>query len=124
LGFLSAFYAELMARRQSDGFSVKTLNVVRDATPLMKRIQGTSDLTAKSLLREHLASLGRHALPEASLPKVLREDLQTNINATKHLMSSMGWQKESEKWDGCRAVLTGCRGMNSPSYSHFLDSCN
>jgi len=36
----AALHRALMERKQSPGFNAKTLNVVEDATPLMKRVPG------------------------------------------------------------------------------------
>ena len=94
---LAGIYRALLQRQLQPGFSAKTLNIVEDATPLMKRVHGASELTARAQLREHLNAIGAHALPESDVTRVLREHLRINMNATKHLMTELGWSKQMAK---------------------------
>ncbi|GGO61723.1 hypothetical protein SAMN05444398_11758 [Roseovarius pacificus] len=101
---IAALYRALMERKQSPGFNARTLNVVDDATPLMRRVHGASEATRKTLLRECLAERGIHALPEQDIVKIVKGDLDGNISSTKHLMSELGWWKDKVKWGGCDYV--------------------
>ena len=98
--FLLALYRSLMERTLSNDFSAKTLNVVADATPLSRRVHGASELATVTLMREHLAELGQHAVPEADVARIISEQLKCNPNQSKHLMTKLGWSKTSAKWDG------------------------
>ncbi len=132
--FIHTLWQQLMVRELAEGFSAKTLNVVTDATPLMKRVQGASETVVKSLLREKLAGLGVHALPEMEVARIVHEDLKTNVNVTKHLLSNLGWSKVKAKWDGCtyaravwvddgywveRGKIFGPAGYEQPLADHF-----
>ena len=99
--FIVALYKDLMHRKLSKGFSAKTLNVVEDSTPLMARVQGALEMTVKSLLRDYLNEKKMRAVPEMEIARIVREDLGSNPNATKHLLPSLGWQKAKAKWNGC-----------------------
>lgn len=97
---IAALYRALMERKQSPEFNAKTLNVVEDATPLMRRVHGASEATRKALLREYLTENGIHALPEQDIVKIVKGDLDGNISSTKHLMTELGWSKDTVKWGG------------------------
>ncbi|SDJ38977.1 hypothetical protein SAMN05421850_1201 [Lutimaribacter saemankumensis] len=97
---LAGLYRALMERRIANGFSAKTLNIARDATPIMRRIQGASEKTVRALLAETLEGNGQHAVPEADVVRLIREDLKQNPNSTRHLMTELGWSKFKAKWDG------------------------
>lgn len=98
---IAALYRALMEREQSPGFNAKTLNVVEDATPLLKRVHGASEATRKAMLRELLAERGIHALRESEVTKIVKSELDGNMSSTKHLMTELGWSKDKVKWDGC-----------------------
>jgi len=89
-----------MERRLGDQFSAKTLNVARDATPIMRRIQGASEQTVRAQLEELLNDRGQHAVPEADVVTLIREHLKQNPNSTRHMMTELGWSKVKAKWDG------------------------
>jgi len=131
--FVAGLYRALMERRLANDFSAKTLNVVGDATPLSRRVHGASELTTVTLLREYLAETGLHAIPEADVARVLAEELRSNQNQSKHLMSKLGWQKCKVKWGGKdysraiwvdrgywvdRGVLKGPDGYSQPLTDH------
>ena len=97
---LACLYRALMERTHSDGFSAKSLNVVKDATLLMKRVQGASEATIRGLLREHLQGKEIHALPDAEAARLIRDEFKANFGQTKHLMSELGWTKGQAKWSG------------------------
>lgn len=98
---IAALYRALVERKQSPGFNAKTLNVVEDATSLMRRVHSASESTRKARLREYLMEEGIHALPESEAVKLVKNLLSGNISSTKHLMAELGWSKESVKWGGC-----------------------
>jgi len=98
---IAGLYRALMQRPLDERFSAKTLNVERDATPLMRRVQGASEQTVRAQLAEHLDSRGQHVVPEADVVKVIREELGQNPNSTRHMMAELGWSKFKAKWDGC-----------------------
>ncbi len=95
-----ALYKALMMRKQSKGFNAKTLNVVEDSTPLMKRVHGASEATRKGRLREILTEEGIHALTDADAIRIIKTELDGNISSTKHLMTEIGWSKDKVKWGG------------------------
>ncbi|HKL46926.1 MAG TPA: primase-helicase family protein [Roseovarius sp.] len=97
---IAGLYRTLMERRLGDRFSAKTLNVERDATPIMRRIQGASEQTVRTQLAEMLDQRGQHAVPESDVVKLIREDLKQNPNSTRHMMTELGWSKCKAKWDG------------------------
>ncbi|MDF1671593.1 MAG: DUF5906 domain-containing protein [Roseovarius sp.] len=97
---IAALHRALMEREQSPDFNAKTLNVVEDATPLMKRVHGASEATRKAMLREYLAEQGIHALPESDVSRIVKGELDGNISSTKHLMTELGWSKDKVKWGG------------------------
>ncbi|WP_135505214.1 primase-helicase family protein [Roseovarius aestuariivivens] len=97
---IAGLYRSLMERQVGDRFSAKTLNVERDATPIMRRIQGASEQTVRAQLAEMLAQRRQHAVPEADVMRLIREDLKQNPNSTRHMMTELGWSKIKAKWDG------------------------
>lgn len=97
---LTGLYGALMERQIRTDFSAKTLNVGRDATPIMQRIQGASEQTVRAQLGELLEQNGRHALPEADVVQLVQEKLKQNPNSTRHMMTELGWSKFKVKWDG------------------------
>jgi hypothetical protein len=97
--FLASLYWSLMERKLRNDFSAKTLNVVTDATRLSKRIHGASEAATVTLMREYLAEMGQHAVPEADVARIISEKLKGNLNQSKHLMTKLGWYKDSAKWD-------------------------
>lgn len=46
-------------------------------------------------------SAAADGVPEMEIARIVREDLGSNPNATKHLLPSLGWQKAKAKWNGC-----------------------
>ena len=98
---IAALYRALMEREQSPAFNAKTLNVVEDATPLMRRVHGASEATRKAMLREYLTKEGIHALPEAEAVEIVKKRLDGSVSSTKHLMTELGWSKDKVKWGGC-----------------------
>jgi hypothetical protein len=84
----------------SPDFGAKTLNVVLDATPIMRRIIGASRQTTLDLLEELLNKQGLNAVPEASVAQLVTRELKGNLNAIKHLMTDLGWTKQKAKWGG------------------------
>lgn len=97
---IAALHKALMERKQASAFNAKTLNVVEDATPLMKRVHGASEATRKALLREILIEKDIHALAESDVVEIVKKSLDGNISSTKHLMTELGWSKDKVKWDG------------------------
>lgn len=106
-GAIAGLHRALMERKLDDGFSAKTLNVERDATPLMRRVQGASEQTVRTQLAEWLEARGQHAVPEADIAALVREELKQNVNSTRHMMTELGWSKSKVKWgkqDYARAI--------------------
>lgn len=97
---VASFYAALMHRRLTKGFSAKTLNITEDATPLMEQIQGASEGTVRGQLEELLDDRGQFAIPESDVVKIVTDDLGASLSTTRHLMSDLGWLKKKVKWDG------------------------
>lgn len=97
---IAGVYRALMVRRVGARFSAKTLNVERDATPIMRRIQGASEKTVRAQLSELLDERGQHAVPESDVVQLIREDLKQNPNSTRHMMTELGWSKVKAKWAG------------------------
>ena len=97
---VATLYADLMQRQLAEGFSAKTLNIIEDATPLMKQIQGASEITVRCLLEELLNKKGQFAVPEADVAMIVTNELGASINSTRHLMSDLGWSKKKVKWSG------------------------
>lgn len=104
---IAALYRALMDRKQSRDFNAKTLNVVDDPTPLMKRVHGASEATRKALLREYLQEEGIHALPESEAVEIIKKRLDGSVSSTKHLMTEIGWSKDRVKWGSreCAKVI-------------------
>jgi hypothetical protein len=98
--FLLAFYRALLRRKLSNDFSAKTLNIIADATPLSRRVHGASELATVTLMKEYLAEMGQHAVPEADVARIIADQLKGNMNQSKHLMTKLGWYKASAKWGG------------------------
>ncbi|MXQ09549.1 hypothetical protein GQ651_17015 [Alphaproteobacteria bacterium GH1-50] len=98
--FLAGLYKSLMTRTLSEGFSAKTLNVVEDATPLMKRVHGAHGLATHELMRDHLADLGQHAVPLADIARIISDELKSSANSDRHIMTKLGWRKAEAKWGG------------------------
>src|SRR6056297_4095760 len=98
---IAGLYRALMERKIDDRFSAKTLNVERDATPLMRRVQGASEQTVRAQLAELLDERGQHVVPESAVVQLIREVLKQNPNSTRHMMVELGWSKFQVKWDGC-----------------------
>ncbi|WP_428515387.1 DUF5906 domain-containing protein [Roseovarius sp.] len=104
---IAGLHRVLMERKLDDGFSAKTLNVERDATPLMRRVQGASEQTVRTQLAERLDERGQHAVPEADVAALIRTELGQNVNSTRHMMTELGWSKFKVKWakqDYARAI--------------------
>lgn len=97
---IAALHKALMERQQAPAFNAKTLNVVDDATPLMKRVHGASEATRKARLREILAEKEIHALAESDVVEIVKKCLDGNMSSTKHLMTELGWSKDKVKWGG------------------------
>ena len=99
---VAALYAALMARRQSNDFNAKSLNLELHATPLMKRIEATSVNTVASLLEEHLLEKGLYAVPDMKVADIVTDKLRQKVSSTRHLMGGeLGWTLEKVKWDKC-----------------------
>jgi hypothetical protein len=96
----AALRRALLERQLHPDASAKPPNVIEDATPLVKRVHGASELTARAQLREHLNAIEAHAVPESDVARGLPGDLGINLNATKHLMTELGWSKRMVKWGG------------------------
>lgn len=131
---IASLYLALMKRKLTEGFSAKTLNIVEDATPLMKRVMGASEQTNLGLLRECLAGKGLHSIPDRDAANVVRDELGANINSTRHLMTELGWTPSKVKWGGCdytrmvwtekghaigQGRVTGPDGFDEPISDHF-----
>ncbi|MFC2982003.1 primase-helicase family protein [Roseicyclus marinus] len=97
---VAALYRALLERQLGDDFNAKSLNVERFATDVMRRIHGASRQTTIDQLEEFLDARRLHAIPEGNVAKVVHEQLKTNLNSTKHLMSELGWTKSKVKWGG------------------------
>ncbi|WP_338550531.1 primase-helicase family protein [Roseovarius phycicola] len=97
---IAALYRHLMERRIDDAFSAKTLNIGRDATALMRRVQGASEQTVRAQLREMLDEEGFKAVTESRVADMVQDKLKQNINSTRHAMTELGWSKFNVKWDG------------------------
>lgn len=98
--FVASVHKSLIERQLSDGFNAKTLNAIEDATPLMKRVESASEATVVSLLREHLAETGKHAILQKDIARIVNGELKASISSTKHLMPKLGWNKVDVKWGG------------------------
>lgn len=97
---VASFYAALMQRRLTEGFSAKTLNITEDATPLMEQIQGASEVTVRGQMEELLDEKGQCAIPESDVVLIVTDVLGASLNSTRHLMSDLGWLKKKVKWGG------------------------
>jgi hypothetical protein len=97
---VAGLYNFLMQRELPVEFDAKTLNVVKDATPIMEQIFGASRQTTVDLLEEYLNAQGLNALPELKIAEIVTKEIKGNINSTKHLMSELAWQKKKLKWAG------------------------
>lgn len=96
--FLSAVYRALMQRELSDEFNAKTLNVVKDATQLMKRLQGSSKRVVVEMLKETLGVRKLNAIPQQFVA-ILMKDLGAHVASMKHIMPELGWTPYEVKWD-------------------------
>jgi hypothetical protein len=103
---IAGLYRALMDRQLNERFSAKTLNVDRDGTAIMRRVHAASEQTVRAHLRELLDKRGQHAVPQADVVKLVREDLGQNPNSKRHAMMEMGWTKFSVKWGGCDYART------------------
>jgi hypothetical protein len=97
---VAKLYNALMTKPLPDTFDAKTLNVVRDATDVMKRIHEASRQVTVEQVEEHLNSLGVNVMPEAELARFVQEKLRGNVNAIRHTMTELGWLKQALKWGG------------------------
>lgn len=97
---VARFYNWLRARDLPVTFNAKSLNIVENATTLMKRLQQTSGQTNIELLEEFL-NAGRHVVvPLTSLADFVRKELNGNTSQIRHLMNELGWTKSKVKWGG------------------------
>lgn len=97
---VARFYNFLLARELPDTFNAKSLNIVENATTLMKRLQETSRQTVVELLEEYLNTSEILAIPQLELAAYVRDEMRGNANQVRHLMNGLGWRKESVKWGG------------------------
>jgi hypothetical protein len=97
---IAGLYQYLMARRVAETFNAKSLNIAKDSTAVMQRIQGASRQTSLERLEELLNEQGKNAISEADVTALMAEKIRGNINSTKHLMTELGWSKTKVKWGG------------------------
>ena len=97
---LAILYRKLMAREIPTTFNAKSLNIEKDGTAIMQRIQATSTQVTLDMLEERLNELARNAISESELAHVARTDLHTNVNALRHMMTELRWNKQKVKWGG------------------------
>lgn len=97
---VAELYNALMAHPVPETFNAYSLNISRDSTEVMQRIQSASSQMTTDQLEEFLNSLGKFAVPEATIGEYVREKMQRNINSVRHMMSDLGWSKKVVKWGG------------------------
>ena len=97
---LAKLYNALMAHPVPDDFNPRSLNIARDSTEVMQRLQAVSSQITVEQLEEHLNGLGEGAVPESRIVTHIREKMHLNTNAVRHMMSELGWRKEKVKWGG------------------------
>ncbi|ATG49024.1 hypothetical protein CEW89_16475 [Celeribacter ethanolicus] len=97
---VARLYNQLMQRALPEGFTVKTMNVEEHGTAIMKQVFGNGRATVLDQLQEFLDGEEKNAIAEADVVHVVTRSLKANINSTKHLMSDLGWMKQSVKWGG------------------------
>jgi hypothetical protein len=99
-GCVSSLYHHLLQRRLSAGFSAKTLNIEKDATPLMRRVFGASEANMAARLGEWLTEEGYNAISEADVSEFVGRELRASANAVRHLMTELRWSRQKVKWGG------------------------
>lgn len=97
---LVGIYAALMSRKLPADFDAKTLNVVNSATQIMKVIQSGSAKITQEMLDENLNRRELNAIPQAKVVEIVTGELKQSPEATKHLLSELGWTKVMRKWGG------------------------
>lgn len=97
---VAALYNALMAHPVPDTFNAHSLNISRDSTEVMERIQSASSQITTDQLEEFLNKLGQFAVPEATIGDHVREKMHRNINAVRHIMTDLGWSKKMAQWGG------------------------
>ena len=104
---LAILYRKLMARDIPTTFNAKSLNIEKDGTAIMQRIQGATTQVTLDMLEEYLNELGRNTISQSKLAHVARTDLNTSVNALRHMMTELGWNRQKVKWgrvDHARAI--------------------
>lgn len=111
---VARFYNWLLARALPETFNAKSLDIVEDATPIMRQLQETSRQTDLDLLEEHLDAQSILVIPQEDVAVYVRDTLRAKSSQTRHLMRELGWEKSSCKWGG----LTYAKAIwTRPGYS-------
>jgi hypothetical protein len=97
---VARFYNWLLVKKLPDTFNAKSLNIVENATPIMKQLQQTSRQTNLDILEEHLNAQKYLVIPQDDVAKYVREELGAKASQVRHLMDELGWVKSSVKWGG------------------------
>mgnify|MGYP005750021501 CR=1 FL=1 len=97
---LAKLYNALMAHPVPDDFNPRSLNIARDSTEVMQRLQAVSSQITVEQLEEYLNDLAEGAVPESKIVRHVREEMHLNTNSVRHMMSELGWRKEKVKWGG------------------------
>jgi hypothetical protein len=97
---LAKLYNALIAHPVPDDFNPRSLNIARNSTDVMKRLQASSSQITVEQLEEFLNALDEGAVPESRIVAHVREQMHLNANAVRHMMSELGWRKERVKWGG------------------------
>ena len=97
---LAMLYNALMQHRIPKGFSAISLDVQRASTGVMKTIQSASwDLNIE-LFEDELNRMQLVAIPASSLTTFSEAFATMKVNAMKHWLFDLKWEREKVKWGG------------------------
>ena len=97
---LVMLYNALMQHRIPKGFSAISLDVQRASTGVMKTIQSASwDLNIE-LFEDELNRMQLVAIPASSLTTFSEAFAKMKVNAMKHWLFDLKWEREKVKWGG------------------------
>lgn len=96
----------LLARKVSNSFNPKALNVAAIDTPIMQQLRATSGEVLQDALEELLLERELFAISQRSLIRIFADEFGANQNRIRHLMEGLRWYSTKVKFGGADYVRT------------------